>query len=140
MPEISFYTPEVDYTLLHEAKLQYWLQEVCKEEKAVISTIDYILVSDDFLLEINQKYLNHSTYTDIITFNLGDENAIEGEIYISVDRVEENAQKFNVNSYHEMRRVIIHGLLHLIGYDDQTTSEKKKIRSKEDYYLSKYQS
>jgi len=85
---------------------------------------------------MNKKYLNHSTYTDILTFDLSETRRISGEIYISVDRVKDNAKRFGQTFQHELRRVIAHGALHLIGYSDKTLSEKSQMRSKEEAYLS----
>jgi rRNA maturation RNase YbeY len=89
-------------------------------------------------LEINQKYLEHDFYTDIITFDLSETGAVRGEIYISIDRVRENARKLGVSFKSELHRVIFHGMLHLCGYNDKTKAEKEKIRAKEDQYLNKY--
>ena len=114
-----------------------WLSEVIKNEGFKEGEINYIFVDDDTLLEKNKEYLNHDTYTDIITFDTSDEpGEISGDIYISTDRVIENSREYGVPYPEEMHRVLVHGILHLCGYDDKTEEEKKKMREKEDYYLS----
>ncbi|HEU5292637.1 MAG TPA: rRNA maturation RNase YbeY, partial [Cyclobacteriaceae bacterium] len=102
-----------------------------------LNSLNYIFCSDEYLKEINIEYLNHKTYTDIITFNYNPgEGELEGEIYISVDRVRENAKTFKSEFQTELHRVIIHGVLHLIGFNDKSKSEKAVMREKEDSYLS----
>ncbi|MFT4662461.1 MAG: putative rRNA maturation factor [Ulvibacter sp.] len=134
--EVSFHSQEEKFNLNNPEKIISWLKEVCKKEDVIVRSLDYIFVSDKYLLDINLKYLNHDTYTDIITFNLGDGNDIEGEVYISIDRVIENSQKFKVEQTQELNRVVLHGLLHLLGYDDHTPEEKAAMRLKEDQYLA----
>lgn len=134
--EVSFHSQEEKFNLNNPEKIISWLKEVCKKEDVIVRSLDYIFVSDEHLLDINLKYLNHDTYTDIITFNLGDGNDIEGEVYISIDRVIENSQKFKVEQTQELNRVVLHGLLHLLGYDDHTPEEKAAMRLKEDQYLA----
>lgn len=115
-----------------------FLSGVMKEEETGFSSIDYIFCSDDYLLELNKAYLNHDTLTDILTFTLsGPGEPIISEIYISVDRVKENAERFDTDFNTELHRVMIHGLLHLCGYEDDTPARKKKMRAREDYYLGK---
>ena len=110
---------------------------VIRKEGAVLNSVNYIFCSDDHLREMNIKYLKHKTFTDIITFNYGaDEGTIEGDIFISIDRVKENAKKFKSDFDTELHRVIIHGVLHLIGYNDKAKTEKALMREKEDTYLS----
>jgi len=136
MPEITFNSIEDDFQFDSSDLITEWLIKVCNLEQNSIVSLDYIFVDDEYLLKINQEYLNHDTLTDIITFNLGDEKQIEGEIYISSERVAENATKLNLPYALELNRVIIHGLLHLFGYNDHTSIEKALMRSKEDEYLS----
>ncbi|NOY95947.1 MAG: rRNA maturation RNase YbeY [Chlorobi bacterium] len=97
--------------------------------------ISIIFCTDDYLLKINKDFLNHDYYTDIITFNYVSGNIISGDLFISIERVKENAKFFNVKFIEELERVILHGILHLIGYDDKTTEQKEEIRKKENYYL-----
>lgn len=94
------------------------------------------LCSDDHLLQINKKHLNHDYYTDIITFELSENNEISGDLYISTDRVLDNAKQLNITFHVELNRVIIHGILHLCGYKDKTKAQQKEMREKENYYLS----
>ena len=105
-----------------------------------MDSVNFIFCSDRVLLEINQKFLKHDFYTDILTFNLSETESIQAEIYISIDRVRENSLKLGVSIKSELLRVIFHGVLHLCGYNDETKGEKKEIREKEDHYLNKYSS
>ncbi len=120
-------------------KLKKWLIFIANKEKKNLSSLTYTLVSDLYLLKMNQEILNHDYLTDIITFDLSDKKYdIEGDIYISYDRVKENARVFHVKQMEELRRVFAHGLLHLIGYKDKEIEDIKTMRKKEDYYLNKY--
>jgi len=113
-----------------------WLKTVISSEGKKAGDIQYIFCNDNYLHKINKAYLNHDTLTDIITFaTTNNENIISGEIYISIDRVIENANIQSVLFIDELSRVIVHGVLHLIGYDDHSISDKKLMREKEDYYL-----
>jgi rRNA maturation RNase YbeY len=107
-----------------------------KKEKVSLSRLDYVFCSDEFLLEINNKFLNHDYYTDIITFDLSDTDSIMGEIYISIDRVKDNATQQSTSFKEELTRVIFHGALHLCGYKDKKQSEINLMRQKENYYLN----
>ena len=121
---------------LRELDYKQWLKSVIISEGNKVGDIEYILCDDKHLLEINQAYLNHDTLTDIITFSTtNNDEVISGEIYISVDRVNENSKTHSVSYNDELSRVMVHGILHLIGYGDHSDSEKKLMRSKEDYYL-----
>ncbi len=99
--------------------------------------ISVIFCSDEYLLEINRQYLKHDYYTDIVTFNYVEDSVISGDLFISLDRVKENAMIFHVGLYEELYRVIFHGILHLIGYNDKTDAEQIQMRQKESYYLGK---
>lgn len=108
-------------------------------EQEELWSLTFVFCSDEYLLSINKEYLNHDYYTDIITFNLANTgHPVEGEIYISLDRVKENAQKLNETYKNELHRVIFHGALHLCGYRDKTIEEQSKMRKKEDYYINLY--
>ena len=133
---ISFFIENINYRLTCKNKLKAWISESCKKEGVDIDSLIYIFSDDEFLLQINKKYLRHNNYTDIITFDLSDDLKIDGEIYISLDRVKENAKKYEVKFTDEIHRVMIHGVLHLIGYNDKTPSQKRKMKAKEDFYLS----
>jgi rRNA maturation RNase YbeY len=102
----------------------------------IAGDISIVFCSDDYLKVINLKYLNHDYYTDVITFDYSENNRISGDLFISIDRVNENAGLNNINFIQELYRVIIHGVLHLCGYNDKTVKEKKEIREKEDFFLN----
>jgi probable rRNA maturation factor len=115
-----------------------WLKALVKEEGFRLISAEYIFCSDDYLLEINRDYLQHDYYTDIITFDLSEEEQeIEGTIYISLDRVRDHAQALNIDFDTELARVMAHGLLHLCGFKDKSKAEQAEMRKKEDYYLNK---
>lgn len=128
--DISFKTPPLRST-------RSWLNAVAASENKSIGGLNYIFCSDPYLLNINKDYLGHDTLTDIITFDNSESgDLIEGDIYISVDRVRENALKFQVTFNKELHRVMVHGLLHLLGYKDKSINQKKTMRKKESGYLS----
>jgi len=131
----TFNYESIDFSLNNTAEVSQWLNETCDVNKKTVSTIDFIFCSDEHLLEINKKYLNHDYYTDIITFPLGSD-PIEANVFISVDRVKENAQLYGEEFLDELHRVMVHGILHLIGYGDTTKTEKDIMREREDYFLS----
>jgi probable rRNA maturation factor len=115
-----------------------WLKALVKEEGFELISAEYIFCSDDYLLGINREFLQHDYYTDIITFDLSEKGKqIEGDIYISLDRVKDHAQKLGIDFETELARVMAHGLLHLCGYKDKSPSEEAEMRKMEDYYLSK---
>ena len=136
--KVCFFFQNVKARLTHRTLLKKYIHAVFKKEGKKLESLNYIFCTDKVLLEINRKYLKHDFYTDIITFDLSETETIRAEIYISVDRVRENAMKLEVSFKSELHRVIFHGMLHLCGYNDKTQAEKKKIRSKEDHYLNKY--
>jgi probable rRNA maturation factor len=116
--------------------LRVFLVSIFRNERVPLERLSYVFCTDDYLLSLNQQYLFHDTLTDILTFTLSEpRQPVEGEIYISVDRVRENAIKFKNEYDRELLRVIIHGILHLCGYNDHTSAEKTKMRKKEDLYL-----
>lgn len=116
---------------LGDLEYSNWLNAVATSEDKTIGNLSYVFCSDDFLLEINQSYLNHDTYTDIITFDYNEDGLLNGEIYISTDRVVENALRFRESETDELHRVMVHGLLHLCGYPDKTDEEKDIMRKLE---------
>jgi probable rRNA maturation factor len=137
MPAINFFSEQILFKLSNPKKTISWIKSVIKKEGCVLNSLNYIFCSDEYLKEINIQYLKHKTYTDIITFNYNPaKGEIEGEIYISVDRVRDNAKSFDTNFQTELHRVIIHGVLHLIGFNDKTKREEAVMREKEDSYLS----
>lgn len=116
--------------------LKAFLQELILAEKHRPGPLSFVFCTDDYLLQINQQYLNHHDYTDIITFNLSEEKGlVSGELYISIERVKENALKFKVPFASELYRVMFHGILHLCGYNDKTRAQSTQMRQKEDHYL-----
>lgn len=136
---ICFYNEDVNYRLLSKEKIRAWILSVIKQEKKLSGDISFIFCSDEYLLEINRQYLSADYLTDVITFDFTEEDNISGDIFISVDRVKENAKQYKQKYFHEMLRVILHGVLHLIGYKDKTEKEIKQMREKEDYYLQKFE-
>jgi probable rRNA maturation factor len=135
----SFIDNEVKSQLKGKRKLSAYLDAMVRKACKKTSSLHYIFVSDDFLLALNQQYLQHDTLTDIITFDLSNSSVhIDGEIYISVDRVRENAAKFEVPYHDELLRVIFHGALHLCGYKDKSKADKAAMRAAEDKCLKEY--
>ena len=134
---IRFFTEDIDFTLPEKKHTKHWLNDVLQTEGYKADTINYIFCSDSHLLKINQEYLNHDTLTDIITFDYSDlPNTIESDIFISIERVRENASTLKRDLDEELHRVLVHGLLHIIGYRDKTAEEKQEMREKEDACLS----
>jgi rRNA maturation RNase YbeY len=130
-----FFTPhEVDFTLSHPDAIAHWIEEAIENEGFSLARIDFVFCSDAFLLDINIRHLGHDFYTDIITFPLN-EDPLLAEIYISIDRVQENAAKLKVTFDEELHRVMIHGVLHLCGYDDHEEEDVRIMRKKEEAYL-----
>jgi probable rRNA maturation factor len=135
--KINFLSNDIFFSVKRPRKIANWIKGVVKNEMKSIKEINYIFCSDKYLLSLNQRFLNHETLTDIITFdNSEGKNGLEGEIYISIERVQENAIKFNTEFEDELHRVMIHGVLHLIGYKDKKPSEKALMRKKEEACLS----
>lgn len=136
---IHFFTEETPFQLKQKLNRKKWLKEIAKGENYSINELNYIFCTDEYLYEINVEYLNHDTYTDIITFDNSEiENEIEADIFISVDRVKENASKLNVPIEDELSRVISHGLFHLMGYKDKKKAEAELMRSKEEFAINLY--
>lgn len=134
---VRFHVME-SFSLRNKKKIKDDIFSLMAEEGKDFSSLDYILCSDEYLLDINKKFLQHDDLTDIITFNLAEQRGeIVGEIYISVERVNDNALLFNADPEDELRRVIFHGALHLCGYKDKSKAEQKTMRAREDYYLDK---
>ncbi|WP_411766145.1 rRNA maturation RNase YbeY [Winogradskyella sp. A3E31] len=128
---------ETDFKLKDEAIFSDWISNVIMSEGFKEGDINYIFCSDDYLHKINVDFLNHDTLTDIISFDYSVGKELHGDVYISVDRVEDNAKDFEVSFNDELSRVMVHGVLHYCGYKDKTEEDKKLMRSKEDEYLSK---
>jgi len=138
MSNINFFYEEVDFTLDHQSLLIPWIEGIItRESHKEVSSINYIFCSDKFLHKINMEYLGHNTFTDIITFdNSEQEQDIDADIYISIERVQENSREYEVPLENELHRVMIHGILHLIGYKDSSNDEKQIIRKKENECLN----
>ncbi|MCU0441679.1 MAG: rRNA maturation RNase YbeY [Bacteroidia bacterium] len=136
---IAFNIVDKDYKLTAKKRIRLWLQESIEKEGYRLGFLSFNLCSDEFLLKMNKKHLKHDYLTDIITFNLVEGKELSGDVYISIDRVKENAKLNKVKHMREeLLRVFIHGVLHLCGYNDKTTKQVKAMRAKEDYYLSLY--
>ncbi len=135
--EIEFASEDIDFNLPQPDEVKNWLNNVILAHNYRLENLTYIFCSDEYILDINLEYLQHDTYTDIITFNNADETGIiESDIFISIDRVKDNAASLKVDFLDELHRVMVHGVLHLLGYDDKTTELKKAMREKEDSCLS----
>ena len=118
--------------------LNLWINNIINEEKMIIGELVYVLCNDEYLLKKNIQFLNHNTLTDVITFDYSGDKIISGDILISTERVVENAKIFNVNYLTELHRVMVHGLLHLLGYKDKSVKDANTMREKENYYLNKF--
>jgi rRNA maturation RNase YbeY len=136
MAAVHFHSEHPDYHFDRQDDISEWIRVSCREEKVQIEQLDFILCTDENLLDINIMYLNHNYLTDVITFPYLEGDTIAGDIFVSIDRVKENASDLNTNWFDELCRVMIHGVLHLCGYHDKTEQEKAEMRNKEDYYLS----
>lgn len=139
LKDISFFSEDIVFTLKDKAKVRSWIADTIKAEGFKrIGELSFVFCSDSYLLDINKQYLNHDTYTDIVTFDSSEEDdVIAGDIFISVERTQENAVKYGVSATDELHRVIIHGVLHLCGYLDEKKEDKELMTSKENEYLAK---
>jgi len=133
--KINFFTEEIKFILRDKIAIRKWLIDAAANEGCRIEEVNIIFCSDAYLSEHNQRYLKHSTLTDIITFDYSEGKNLSGDIFISIERVCENAIKYKVSENQELKRVIIHGILHLCGYKDKTAADKKQMREKEDEYM-----
>jgi probable rRNA maturation factor len=137
MSSINFFEEDISFKLKDKAGVKKWIKSAIENEGYKLGELNYIFCSDQYLLRINQQYLNHDTYTDIISFDNSDqEKVIAGDIFISIGRIRVNSLTFNSGEINELLRVIIHGALHLMGYQDKKSESKKIMTGKEDYYLS----
>lgn len=136
MSAITFHSEETSFSLPKEKAIFQWITNAVQSEGFLAGNISIIFCSDDYLLNINQKHLSHDYYTDIITFDYCENGIVNGDLFISIDRVKDNAKDFSVSFEHELYRVIIHGIMHLCGYKDKSDEEMAKIRQKENFYLS----
>lgn len=138
-PNITLYKEKDNFRIQDWKKIKNWIGKVTKKEGYRIEQINYFLVSDKTLLDLNKSQLNHNYYTDIITFDMGEEDGVvEADLYISYDRVKDNAKVFHVKLIEEMKRVMIHGVLHVMGYKDKSQADIQAMRNKEDSSLRLY--
>ncbi|MBT1703117.1 rRNA maturation RNase YbeY [Chryseosolibacter indicus] len=138
MPLINYFVEDVDFKIPYPRKTSNWISRIIKGERYKLKEINYIFCSDEYLNKINVDFLNHTSLTDIITFdNSSEKGVVESDIYISIERVKENSAKFNSGFLDELNRVMIHGVLHLLGYKDKTAKAKALMRKKEDACLMK---
>jgi len=139
LKDIFFFNEDITYIIKDKQKVRKWIADTIKAEGFKrIGELNFILCSDAYLLEINKQYLHHDTFTDIVTFDSSEEDSvIAGDIFISVERIKENALKFKVPEQDELHRVIIHGVLHLCGYLDKKKEDKELMTAKENAYLAK---
>lgn len=136
MSSINFFFEDVRPFKQKKKPIKKYVKSLILNELYVLGELSVIFCSDRYLLNINKQYLNHDYYTDIVTFNYVEDSVISGDLFISLDRVRENAETFETKFVVELYRVVFHGVLHLIGYNDKTDAEKMQMRQKEDYYLS----
>ena len=135
---ISFFNADVSYDLRSKNGIRLWLSDVIKKEGFRIGELSIILCSDEYLFKMNVQYLKHKSYTDIITFDQSESKGeVSGELYLSIDRIKDNAKTLNINLIDELHRVIVHGTLHLCGYGDKDPKSKLKMTRKENFYLLK---
>ena len=137
--KIHFFSHDIPTRLKKTTVLKHFIELIFKREMKNLDSINYIFCSDKAILEINKKYLNHDFYTDVITFNLSSNNKpISGEVYISIERVRDNAKQLGISIKSELHRVLFHAALHLCGYNDKKKNDKEIMRKKEDQLLTKY--
>ena len=133
---VSYFQEDIRFELKGKALNNRWLKMVAESEIKKLGPLSIIFCSDNYILDINIKYLQHDYFTDIITFDYCEGDRVSGDLFISIDSVRENALHYGVRFEDELDRVMVHGLLHLIGYDDHTPEETAVMRQKEDYYIS----
>jgi len=138
--DIQYHTEDIDFTLPFQEAISEWLLSVIRDEGYLTGELNYIFCSDTSLLAYNQQFLQHDTLTDVITFDYctgsGPQKRISGDIFISIDRIRENAQSLQLGFVEELTRIMVHGLLHLCGYKDKTKAAKREMTQKEDFYLA----
>ena len=135
--EINFLTEDIDFGIDDSSTIENWIKQTIESERPTksIGDINIVFTSDEYLLKINKEYLNHDFYTDIITFDYNSDSTISGDLLISIERIKENAKKFSATFKTELHRVIIHGILHLLGYQDKLEEHKEQMTNKENFYL-----
>lgn len=139
MPAINFFEEDVTFKFPQKARIKTWITKAVFKEGSTIQELNFIFCSDSYLKAVNIEYLQHDYFTDIITFDNSEEDGkLEGDIFISIDRVRDNSQEFSFSFEEELRRVMIHGVLHLLGYKDKSAKDQHLMREKENEYLSLY--
>jgi rRNA maturation RNase YbeY len=133
---INFFNEDVDLPKIKKRNTVAWIKQVIDEHCKKVGDVSFIFCSDTYLLDVNKQYLDHDYFTDVITFDYVEGDVVSGDIFISVDRVEENAKSFSTSFSNELNRVIIHGILHLLRYNDKTDTDKLIMTGKEDLYLN----
>ena len=134
--QINFFSEDINFELDNALTISEWIHNTISAEAKISGNISYIFCSDQYLYKMNLEHLNHDTFTDIITFNYCVEDLISSDVFISIDRVKDNAVTYKNSFQKELHRVIIHGILHLVGYDDKTKEDQVIMRAKEDFYLT----
>jgi rRNA maturation RNase YbeY len=138
IPRINLFKQEVQLRLIHQQDLMQWIHSALKKYGYSVENINYIFCTDKYLLKLNKKYLGHNYFTDVITFNnSAEKKKLEADIFISIDRIRDNAKKYNTSFTDELHRVMIHGALHLAGFNDKNAVQQKKMREAEDLWLGK---
>ncbi len=132
---VQYFSEDVPFPKLTKRITTRWIKRVIGSEGKLVGDICFIFCSDEYLLEVNKKYLNHDYYTDVITFDYSEEKLVSGDVFVSVDRIEENAIEFGHRPEDELLRILVHGVLHLLGYKDKIKEDKVLMTEKEDYYL-----
>lgn len=135
-PGVHYYYEDIDFEIANGEKLAVWITQTAVAEGLDFHNTSYIFCSDEYLYEINMEYLNHDDYTDVITFPYAD-NRVEGDVFISIERIRENAQQLGVTFEAELHRVMVHGALHLCGHTDKSTEQRAAMTEKENFYLQK---
>ncbi len=133
----NFYTEDIDLPNIDFEQIKSWLQDVIGDHMKSVGNITYVFCSDNYILNINKQFLNHDYFTDIISFNYSTQRLISGDLFVSLDTVKSNSELFGSDFNIELSRVIVHGVLHLLGWDDKTDEERIVMREKENYWLSK---
>ncbi len=134
---IEFYNQEIEFDFIFKKKVSEWINSAVYEHDKKVGELTFVFTNDDKILEVNKKFLNHNYYTDVITFDNSVNDLISGDILISIDTVKDNSIRFKQTFYKELFRVIIHGVLHLLGFGDSNDEEQEIMTQKEDFYLSK---
>ncbi len=137
---IQFFSEDIDFPNINKRDVKRWINKVATLKSKQVGKLNFIFVSDDKILEINRQYLEHDYYTDVITFDYIEDNIVSGDIFISLETVDSNAKKYGEDASRELHRVIIHGVLHLLGYKDKSDQEAKEMHTQENQALDLYAS